>query len=279
LVFTVSNIQHGYFALTSNPSSAITSFTQAQVDGGEVEFVPDGGPLAPSYSVSVSDPYSTTAPATAAIKFIPTPTQEPIVASGNSNTTRNAIIGATVSGAIGLLFLVLKLYLTHRATKNLQQLLAGEESDTEKKQAAFHKEVIRPIANKIFDRIKTSSFLGYRSDQDTRAYISAIETLISQLKNQDVDLHIVAMNAAAQNELLNEIAKQTRKMTVSSRRCSTVISFFKPEATPQQIEDKADAIAIAVQTAINQRSAKGSKDLIDPMAEDSVELADISLSH
>jgi hypothetical protein len=32
-----------------------------------------------------------------------------------------------VSGVIGLLFLTLKLYLTRRATRNLQNLLAGEE--------------------------------------------------------------------------------------------------------------------------------------------------------
>ena len=42
LIFMVSNVQHGQFELVSIPGDAITSFTQAQVQNGTVQFVQDG---------------------------------------------------------------------------------------------------------------------------------------------------------------------------------------------------------------------------------------------
>lgn len=246
LIFTVSNVQHGYFALTTTPNTPITSFTQGQINSGLVEFISDGGPLAPSYSVSVSDGYSSTTSVASAISF--TPSSSPVGGS-NNNTVRNAIIGATVSGGIGLFFLGLKLYLTRRAAKSLQKALEGDASDTEKQLATYHKEVIRPIANKVFGLISTSGFLGYRSEQETMAYIAAIEAIVTRLGDLGVDLNLKEMGASKQNALINEIARQTRKHVVkSSSFCSTttVLLFFKAEATPQQIEEQAGAIAAAV---------------------------------
>ena len=54
LTFTVSNVQNGSFQLVSD-SSIVTSFTQAQITGGEIKFVHDGGEDAPSYDVRVGD--------------------------------------------------------------------------------------------------------------------------------------------------------------------------------------------------------------------------------
>jgi hypothetical protein len=55
LTFTVSGISGGQFELVSNAGVAITSFTQAQINSGLVQFVHDGQEAAPTYSVTVSD--------------------------------------------------------------------------------------------------------------------------------------------------------------------------------------------------------------------------------
>ena len=98
LVFTVSNVQQGQFELTSAPGIAITSFTQAQVTAGVVEFVHDGGELPPSYDVSVSDGVTSTAPVPATVSF--TNENDPPVLGANSLTVGE---GATVVLSDGFL--------------------------------------------------------------------------------------------------------------------------------------------------------------------------------
>ncbi len=55
VIFTISNLHYGYFKLLPLNHS-IMQFTKSQLLAGEILFVQDGTPLAPSYSVSVSDP-------------------------------------------------------------------------------------------------------------------------------------------------------------------------------------------------------------------------------
>ena len=55
LRYTASSITHGRFALTSNLATPITSFTQQQVNTGQVRFVHDGTNSAPTYRLRVSD--------------------------------------------------------------------------------------------------------------------------------------------------------------------------------------------------------------------------------
>ena len=69
LQFTVSGVTGGQFELVASPGAAITTFTQAQVTSGAVQFVHDGNEAAPSYSVSVFDGALTTGPQAAAITF------------------------------------------------------------------------------------------------------------------------------------------------------------------------------------------------------------------
>ncbi|MGB3650700.1 MAG: DUF4347 domain-containing protein [Rivularia sp. (in: cyanobacteria)] len=52
LIFTVSNLQNGEFQLNSVTA---TSFTQQQINNGEVKFIHDGSENQPSYDVEVSD--------------------------------------------------------------------------------------------------------------------------------------------------------------------------------------------------------------------------------
>ena len=69
LQFTVSGVTGGQFELVSNAGVAITTFTQAQLTAGDVQFVHDGNEAAPTYSVSVFDGALTTGPQAAAITF------------------------------------------------------------------------------------------------------------------------------------------------------------------------------------------------------------------
>ncbi len=69
LVFNVSNVVGGHFALTLTPLTPITSFTKAQVDGGAIVFVDNDDETAPSYDVEVTDGSLTDGPAAGAINF------------------------------------------------------------------------------------------------------------------------------------------------------------------------------------------------------------------
>ena len=62
---TVSNVDGGYFEHRDNPGLPLTTFTQAQVDGGVLRFVHDGSCTAPTFMTAVSDGSTTTAPSAA----------------------------------------------------------------------------------------------------------------------------------------------------------------------------------------------------------------------
>jgi len=55
ITFNISNVSNGWFALAADTFTAITSFTQQQINNSEVVFVHDGGELAPAYDVTVTD--------------------------------------------------------------------------------------------------------------------------------------------------------------------------------------------------------------------------------
>jgi hypothetical protein len=69
LIFVISNVSGGQFELAASPGVAITNFTQAQVSGGAVRFVHDGGETAPAFDVSVSDGSLSDGPEAATINF------------------------------------------------------------------------------------------------------------------------------------------------------------------------------------------------------------------
>lgn len=247
LKFIASGIQHGNFAIV-NSLMSIANFTQAMIEAGNIEFVTDGTLSAPQYSISVTDGKITTPPQACLITFNAALNQE-------NNTVRNAIIGGIVSGVIGLLFLLLKLYLTHRAAKNLRKVLEGSATEIEKEQMAFHNDVVRPIVNKILERLDTAGCLGYRSEQQAKAYVASIEAIIGKLANKKVDIDLKSMSQIKRSQLLNEIAKQTKKFTVAKQPCCSMTRFcnlFRPQVTPEQIEDQANKIAAAVHKSLKK---------------------------
>lgn len=55
LVYTVSGVTNGRFEYLQNSGVSISSFTQDEINGGQVQFVHNGGELAPTATVSVYD--------------------------------------------------------------------------------------------------------------------------------------------------------------------------------------------------------------------------------
>jgi hypothetical protein len=69
LTYIITSLTHGKFILIDDPDTAITRFTQQQVNDGQVQFIHDGSAVAPSYMVSVSDGSITTTSIAASISF------------------------------------------------------------------------------------------------------------------------------------------------------------------------------------------------------------------
>ncbi len=86
ITLTVSNVQHGRFALVSALATPITSFTQQQIDLGAVAFVHDNSNDAPAWDISASDGNTpATAPSPATI-FFSLPNVAPLI-SGTPTTS------------------------------------------------------------------------------------------------------------------------------------------------------------------------------------------------
>ena len=90
LLFSVGSLTNGYFALVSNPTAPITSFTQAQVQAGQVQFVHSGFGV-PAFTITVSDNAAAAGPYAANITVIGTgvgtPAPTPGGGGGGGGTT------------------------------------------------------------------------------------------------------------------------------------------------------------------------------------------------
>lgn len=69
IVYTVSGLSNGYFALASAPTTPVTQFTHAQVASSQVRFVHNGGEAAPTYTLTLSDGTLSSPPSAANIAF------------------------------------------------------------------------------------------------------------------------------------------------------------------------------------------------------------------
>ena len=71
LLFFPTNVTHGYFESVQQPGVPLTNFTQPQLLNDTIQFVHDGGSLAPSYNITVrSAGIAWTGPAPANITFL-----------------------------------------------------------------------------------------------------------------------------------------------------------------------------------------------------------------
>jgi hypothetical protein len=103
LTYTASSISGGRFELVASPGTAITSFTQAQINSGAVQFVHDGGELAPSYQLTVSDGSLSDGPITVAIGTFTNTNDAPTVAFGQGDITHTeGNSTSTIDGAVSV---------------------------------------------------------------------------------------------------------------------------------------------------------------------------------
>ena len=96
LVFTVSDVTGGRFALAGSPETSITSFTQQQVLDGAIVFVDDGDEVPPSYNVSVSDGQASTVPVAAEIDYTPV-NDDPVVTSDTAGLVKGTSLAITTA--------------------------------------------------------------------------------------------------------------------------------------------------------------------------------------
>lgn len=250
LIFTISNLQHGYFAEAQDPSIESMEFTQGQISGAEIQFISDGSRQAPVYWVTVTDQLGLTATKAANVTL----TLPVSPSSASSNSIRNTILGVVISAVASLGIFGLKLWLGRKASEYFERASQDSEEGVAKQQADFHKNVIKPIARRLLDRVNMTGFLGYISDQTMKESMDVIAGLVRVLQQQGVEVDLTKMDAAQQNHLLNVIARQARQILVPEvGYCSLTYysRFFCPDVTPTQIESKSLEIAAAVKRVMD----------------------------
>lgn len=270
LLFTADEVMHGHFEDSSQPGVAVKQFLQQRILNGALHFVVDGSSLSPAYNITVSDGYLSSASSAAIVNFTPLPTL-----SENSNTIRNAIIGGTISGVAGLLFLILKLYLTRKTNQTFQKILEKNVVSDSASSVRYDPNIIRLLANKIFDQIRTVNIFGYRNLHDTKAYLAVIKKLLEGLIDAGVELSLEELSAQKQNRLFNEVVYQIRFHSISEKSIRAKIMncrFFKSEITPKQFEGKIEVIVQAVAQELRYSDATRRRHIPNLPAKDEIEM-------
>ena len=252
LIFSAIDVTHGYFEdVIVAPGVAATQFAQQRIASGAIKFVTDGSSDAPAYNISVGDGVLSTPSSAAIVNF--SPVAETTTFAENI-TLRNTVIGAVVSGVIGLGFFGFQLWVKHKAHQRLERATA-ESDGVGKQQVNFHKNVIRPVAKSILARIQVAGFMGYVSDKTMHNAISAISSLVHELEKRKVVVDLQTLSSAQQRLLLDTIARQVQQQLVPDRLCCSPSRLFCPEVTPSQIEENIIPIANAVKRALEDEVA------------------------
>lgn len=173
-----------------------------------------------------------------------------IAAPGNASsstysTVEKAIIGAVVSGTIGIFFAIVQVCLKRASNKKLADAL-GESKE------AYEEEVLQPVAREIARQIKITGFMNYTTSTDMAQFKSAVGIILSQLAQQGVDLNFKEMNRAVRRGVIGTIAGETRRIVLSNKGCCS--SLFKPRVTSQELINAAPNIALAVASQLQRQS-------------------------
>lgn len=175
---------------------------------------------------------------------------EPTPASGLSSWQRT-IIGALISGGIGIGFVVAQICLKRIANKKLLQVL-GEGEDK------YDQEVVRPVAKEIAQRLKITRFMNAITNKELMAFKSAVRSLLSALERREVDLNFSKMKESKRDEVINEVGNQTYRWMKANQKgcaksCPGLHSFFKPQLRPEVLQEAAEDIAEQVVLALQKR--------------------------
>jgi hypothetical protein len=184
-----------------------------------------------------------------------TPVNQPSPLSGGDSgytTIQKAIIGASISGGMGMGFALVQICLKRLANRKLLQALGEGKND-------YDLNVVRPVAQEIASRIKITGFLNATTNIRMRGFKSAVRSLLSELSAKGVNLNLSEMEAQDKDALINEIGNQTYRWVKSQRRgcaacCPGFAAFFKPQITPENLQDAASEIANNVVIALQKRT-------------------------
>lgn len=292
-LFTPMNWQHGAFYFTNRSTVSPATFTQTDVLTGAIQFTHDGSKGKPNYQfVAQSSQGVTSSVSTALITFEIIPhapvdsygmldqtvtVGQPfaIVAKiagtvvnnsvGLTTTVRNFIIGAVVSGVIGLGFFGLSYCVNKRMKNDLRDVLKVTGSETEQQDDAWKRETLLPFAREFFDRLKTTGLCCYRNKQDTANYLSALTTLLIAIKRNGIETDLKKLTSAERHHIIHVTITEIQKELVSKPKCCSRPWFFqftRPNVTPAQLDNKAPVIAKAVAERL-QREMKGEASAVE----------------
>jgi len=249
LQFTIQNVVHGYFAYVNNDNQSVSHFLQESISTSQIIFVTDQSGQMPAYEVSVSDGRMICAgcPQAAQVSFDgPQPLE-------SASWIEKAIISASISGGIGFLLFLMKLYVEYKLVPNYFEKYRGQGASADER--FYRQEVILPIATHIYSRVKVSSLLGYIGQQKINEYVDVVSVIVQKLRDLQVDISLPDMDAAERTRLLESITTQTQRILVGEKSCcslKTIKNYFLPETSPTLIRAHAQAIADAVKEELSK---------------------------
>ena len=256
LIFEISEISHGYFADNDDWQTLLNNFTQQRISNGDIVFITDQSDQSPQFKVSVWDGrlHCAGCPQQADVVF----QGENTSGSSLSEAIKNTVIMAAVSGVIGLLFFALRYKHSLNLQRNARPTIDGEEQET------YSDALLLPIAREIFSRIKITGCLGYIGKRDYNEYVGAVSVIVAALETKGViqSDRWNSLPKPKKQRIIDAIAMHTKELVGNNRCCSprTFTSFYKAEATPRMIRNKAEEIADAVQETLSDcAEAKSSR--------------------
>ena len=175
-----------------------------------------------------------------------------LAASGDTgySTVQKAIIGAVVSGTIGIFFAALQGCLKRAANKKLLQAL-GEDADP------YDQNVVCPMAKEIAKRVKITGFMNATTNAQMVKFKGAVRSLLTALDQRGVELNFSEMKPTQKDAVINEIGNQVHRWVKAHRRgctvcCPSFTAFFKPQLNPDSLQAAVDEIADQVAQALKK---------------------------
>lgn len=216
LLFQIYNLSYGTFLQVNQSMSQqpqkVSQFPQWAVTGGQIEFVHDGSPNAPSYLVSVQDRRMTIPNVTAKITFTD-PTQQ--VAQNTASIAGPVVGGIAAAALLATGGFFVRSYLVDRQTR---------------KPYGF--------ADDIYQALKLNEVKNFKSANGKR-FVAAVGQLMAAFKKYNID--VPNMPRSQQQALAQDVATEAKNKITSSTSC-----LGYSEITMDDLEQKIDVIAAAV---------------------------------
>ena len=224
-------------------------FNQSSVTNGIIQFVQDGSSQAPSYKIIATDLQSASSlPSSSLVSFTPSSTANDASASSSSSTMSFAAAAGAAGGVVaGAAALALVYRRNQRETKRLLSQEARADSIRQNRHV-----VLERVAEEVFKHIKLTGFLQHTGQAQIRAYLQALLTILEALAAMGVNIDLATMADKSKASFLEEFPMQIRVL-LGSPSGSKGTMFFKPEFTPEQIQEHAQDIAEAIKASLDQK--------------------------